>query len=279
MPPALDLELIKTFLTVIETKGFKAAAEQLHKTPAAISQQIKRLEDILGHRVLERSNQGISLTSAGEVLKDKGQRLMSLNYELLGDLRENELAGQLSFGAPTDYAPTLLQKLLPIFQREFPKVFPNIVLDRSRALRPRVKAGTLDMAIVAIEQDTEEGHSLWAEEIAWFGSATDCDGTPRVGVLTTDCILRDQALKTLKGLRTNHNLVLEAGTVAALRDAVEAGFCQAFLPISLTEGLERSHALSTQSPFNLGFGLISGQRFDGDTVPSVASKFRRALSD
>jgi len=64
MPPALDLELIKAFLTVVESKGFKAAAEQLHKTPAAISQQIKRLEGILGHRVLERSNQGISLTSA-----------------------------------------------------------------------------------------------------------------------------------------------------------------------------------------------------------------------
>lgn len=279
MPPALDLELIKTFLTVVETKGFKAAAEQLHKTPAAISQQIKRLEDILGARILERSNQGISLTSAGEVLKDKGQRLMSLNYELLGDLRENELAGQLNFGAPTDYAPTLLQKLLPIFQREFPKVSPNIVLDRSRALRPRVKAGTLDMAIIAMEPDTQEGHALWVEEIAWFGSAADPNGMPRIGVLTTDCILRDQTLKTLKGLRTNHKLVLEAGTVAALRDAVEAEFCQAFLPISMTDGLERSSILSDQASFNLGFGLIAGQRFDSDTIPSVAAKFRRVLCE
>lgn len=279
MPPALDLELIKVFLTVVELKGFKPAAEQLNKTPAAISQQIKRLEDVLGKRVLERSNQGVSLTSAGQVLKDKGQRLMSLNYELLGDLRENELAGQLNFGAPTDYAPTLLQKLLPIFQREFPKVSPNIVLDRSRALRPRIKAGTLDMAIVAIEPDTEEGHTLWAEEIAWFGSASDPDGVPRVGVLTTDCVLRDRALGNLKDLRINHNLVLEAGTVAALRDAVEAGFCQAFLPISITEGLERSPVLSAQTPLNLGFGLIAGPRFDGDTINGVATKFRRVLSD
>ena len=103
----------------------------MHKTPAAISQQIKRLEDLPGKRVLERSNQGISLTSAGEALKEKGQRLMSLNYELLRYLRENELSGQLNFGAPTDYAPALLQKLLPIFQREFPKVSPNILLEPS----------------------------------------------------------------------------------------------------------------------------------------------------
>ncbi len=199
MPLALDLELIKTFLTVVEAKGFKAAAEQLHKTPAAISQQIKRLEDAVGRRVLERSNQGISLTAAGEVLKEKGLRLMSLNYELLGDLRENELSGQLKFGAPTDYAPTLLQKLLPIFQREFPGLSPNIVLEPSRSLRPKVTAGTLDMAIVAREPGTEEGRELWVEEIAWFGSAVDAHGTPRVGVLTTDCVLRDRALARPQG--------------------------------------------------------------------------------
>lgn len=279
MPPALDLELIKAFLTVVESKGFKAAAEQLHKTPAAISQQIKRLEGILGHRVLERSNQGISLTSAGEVLKTKGQRLMSLNYELLGDLRENELAGQLNFGAPTDYAPTLLRKLLPIFQREFPKVSPKIVLERSRSLRPRVKAGTLDLAIVAIEPDTEEGNALWTEEIAWFGHSTDPDGTPRIGVLTTDCILRDHALRNLNDMQTNHNLVLEAGTVASLRDAVEAGFCQAFLPVSITDGLERSQAVPGQTSLNLTFGLIAGVRFDDDAENGVARKFRRVLFD
>lgn len=279
MPPALDLELIKAFLTVVESKGFKAAAEQLHKTPAAISQQIKRLEGILGHRVLERSNQGISLTSAGEVLKTKGQRLMSLNYELLGDLRENELAGQLNFGAPTDYAPTLLRKLLPIFQREFPKVSPKIVLERSRSLRPRVKAGTLDLAIVAIEPDTEEGNALWTEEIAWFGRSTDPDGTARIGVLTTDCILRDHALRNLNDMQTNHNLVLEAGTVASLRDAVEAGFCQAFLPVSITDGLERSPAVPGQTSLNLTFGLIAGVRFDDDAENGVARKFRRVLFD
>jgi DNA-binding transcriptional LysR family regulator len=279
MPPALDLELIKAFLTVVESKGFKAAAEQLHKTPAAISQQIKRLEGILGHRVLERSNQGISLTSAGEVLKTKGQRLMSLNYELLGDLRENELAGQLNFGAPTDYAPTLLRKLLPIFQREFPKVSPKIVLERSRSLRPRVKAGTLDLAIVAIEPDTEEGNALWTEEISWFGRSTDPDGTARIGVLTTDCILRDHALRNLNDMQTNHNLVLEAGTVASLRDAVEAGFCQAFLPVSITDGLERSPAVPGQTSLNLTFGLIAGVRFDDDAENGVARKFRRVLFD
>lgn len=277
MPLALDLELIKTFLTVVELKGFKPAAEQLHKTPAAISQQIKRLEELLGKRVLERSNQGISLTSAGEVLKEKGQRLLSLNYELLGDLRENELSGELNFGAPTDYAPTLLQRLLPIFKREFPMVSPNIILESSRSLRPRVVTGTLDLAIVAREPGTDEGSALWTENIDWFGGFPDKCVNPRVGVLTTDCVLRDCALRHLKDGSGPYNLVLEAATVAALRDAVQAGFCQAFLPVSMAEGFHQASVSTSNSTLQLTFCLIAGPRFDADVARRVAEKFRKAL--
>lgn len=278
MPPALDLELIKTFLTVVEAHGFKPAAEQMNKTPAAVSQQIKRLEDIIGKRVLERSNQGISLTSAGEVLKAKGQRLMSLNYELLGDFRENELSGHLNFGAPTDYAPTLLQKLLPLFQREFPQVSPSIILEPSRMLRPRVNTGSLDMAIVAQETDETEGFALWTEEIAWFGTAKEHDGTPRVGVLGTNCVLRDQAFSGLVASGTAHNLVLESAAVASLKDAVEAGFCQAFLPVSISEGLKRSPSIRADN-LNLTFSLISGPHFDPASAERVSDNFGRTLRD
>ena len=277
MPPALDLDLIKTFLTVVEAKGFKPAAAQLNKTPAAISQQIKRLEELLGKRVLERSNQGISLTSAGEVLKAKGLKLMSLNYELLGELRQDELAGPLKFGAPTDYAPTLLQKLLPIFQREFPRVSPAIVLEPSRSLRPKVASGVLDMAIVAREPDSEEGHDLWTEEITWFGSSKNDDGATRCGLLTTDCVLRDRALSDLKTGQYLHELVLEAATVASLRDAVEAGFCQAFLPTSISDGFSRAKSSEPSSTLQLTFCLIASPRFDNATVARVARKFRNAM--
>lgn len=277
MPPTLDLELIKTFLAVLDAKGFKSAADRLNKTPAAISLQIKRLEDIVGKRVLERSNQGISLTSAGEVLKDKGQQLMSLNYELLGDLRENELSGHLSFGAPSDYTPTLLKKLLPIFQSEFPSITPTIFLEPSRSLRPRVNAGTLDVAIVAREPDEDKGSALWAEEVAWYGASQSTDGAHRVGTLAANCVLRDRALEDLSTVPNSHKHVLEAATVAALRDAVEAGFCQALLPASVADGLRRSPLTKSNPPFDLTFDLIAGPRFDKDEAERIARKFRRVL--
>ena len=158
MSYALDLELIKTFLTVLDAKGFKAAALRLNKTPGAVSMQIKRLEEVLGKRILERSNQGIALTSAGELLMELGHRLITLICEWLGDRRDTELKGPLNFGSPADYTPTILKKLIPIFQRDFAGVSPSIVLEPSRRLRPRVQSGSLDMAIVASEPEQNEGY-------------------------------------------------------------------------------------------------------------------------
>ena len=277
MTHALDLELIKTFLTVLEAKGFKLAAERLNKTPAAVSMQIKRLEEVLGKRILERSNQGIALTSAGEVLRERGQRLMSLNYELLGDMRDNELKGHLKFGSPADYTPTILKKLIPIFQREFPGVSPSMVLEPSRVLRPRVQSGSLDMAIVAREPKQDEGRPLWSEEVAWFGNAATHEGKPRVGFLSTNCVLRDRSLRDLNALRGGHAGMLEAASVSSLRDAVESGFCQAFLPVSTATGLERSSAMAERGSMILTFDLIAGSSFDPLVTESVARKFKSAL--
>lgn len=277
MPQTLDLELIKTFLTVLEVRGFKPAAERLNKTPAAVSMQIKRLEDMLGKRILERSNQGIALTSAGEVLREKGQKLMSLNYELLGDMRDSELKGQLNFGSPADYTPTILKKLMPIFQRDFPAVLPSIVLEPSRSLRPRVQSGSLDMAIVAREPELDEGHPLWSEEVDWFGNTTSRDGKLRVGILSTNCVLHDRSLRDLATFEGEYSVTLEATTVSSLRDAVEAGFCEAFLPVSIAGGLERSLAMADKCSMVLTFALITGSTFDQQMAKRIAGKFKHAL--
>lgn len=277
MPPIIDLDLIKTFLTVVETKGFKSAALQLNKTPAAVSQQIKRLEEVLGKRVLDRSNQGVSLTSAGEILRDRGQRLVALNYDLLGELRQDELSGPLRFGAPTDYAPTLLQELLPIFQRDFPRVSPSIFLEPSRSLRPKVASGVLDMAILAREPGSDEGFELWTEEVAWFGSADYRGGPAQFGVLTTDCVLRDRALRDLGNYSGPNDLVLEAATVASLCDAVKAGFCHALLPVNIADGLRRATGLASGTSLQLTFCLIAGPRFDSKRAEQIARKFRTTI--
>lgn len=275
---ALDLELVRTFHTVLDAGGFKPAAAILHKTPAAISLQIKRLEEILGKRVLERNNKGISLTPTGELLKSKGAQLLALNYELFGELQQEELLGPIRFGAPTDYAPTLLKNLLPIFEREFPKTEPIIVLEPSRALRAGVNSGAIDIAIVACEPDTHETNVLWLEENHWFGSAQTRLGTPKVGVLKTDCVLRDQSMKDLKASESDYTICLETTTVASLYDAVSAGFCQAYLPTSVAGQLPRSIDISPTQNTELSFVMIVGAHFGSSEAERITEKFSNALA-
>ena len=100
MPPALDLELIKPFLTVVETKGFQATAEQLHKTPAAISQQIKILETQLKIPLIMKDGRRASLAPAARSYHDllsagfaKLQQAQGLLAERMAD-RDGGLAAR-----------------------------------------------------------------------------------------------------------------------------------------------------------------------------------------
>jgi len=81
--------------------------------------------------------------------KERGELLIRMNNELLADMHETEWSGPITIGAPSDYAPTLLQKLLPMLRIEFPRLEPNVVLEPSRILRKRVQAGEIAAAIVA----------------------------------------------------------------------------------------------------------------------------------
>jgi DNA-binding transcriptional LysR family regulator len=276
---ALDLDLIRTFLTVVAEGGLKPAASQLNKTPSAISMQIKRLEEQLGQRVLERNNKGINLTNSGRILKERGELLIRMNNELLADMRETEWSGPITIGAPSDYAPTLLQKLLPMLRIEFPRLEPNVVLEPSRILRKRVQAGEIAAAIVAKEPQTSEGNLLWSETINWYGPVYPKNEPTRVAILSTDCILRDAAYAMLQKNNLNYKIVLESSAVSSLRDAVKADFCTALLPGSMVSGLEKRNSIGLSNLKALEFVLITAKRIKADQSTNLYRRLKWAMGE
>jgi len=64
--PAMDLNLARTFLEIVETRNFARAAERLHVTQTAVSARVRALEDLLGRRLFVRNKAGATLTPAGE---------------------------------------------------------------------------------------------------------------------------------------------------------------------------------------------------------------------
>lgn len=77
----LDLELLRSFVSVVEAGGFTRAGQRVHRTQSTVSQQIKRLEDDLGQQLLDRSGKDVLPTEAGERLLSYARRLLALAEE------------------------------------------------------------------------------------------------------------------------------------------------------------------------------------------------------
>ena len=93
--PDLDLDLLRGFVTVAERGGFTAAGTALGLTQSAISLKVKRLEDILGKRVLERGARGVALTREGETLLAYARRMLALNDEAVRRTKDLAAGGVL----------------------------------------------------------------------------------------------------------------------------------------------------------------------------------------
>ena len=81
MVAMLDLELLRSFVSVADTGGFTRAGERVHKTQSTVSQQIKRLEDTLGYPLPHRNGKQATPTEEGERLLSYARRILSLEQE------------------------------------------------------------------------------------------------------------------------------------------------------------------------------------------------------
>ncbi len=100
LPPAPDLELrlVRYFIAVAEQRHFGRAAEALHITQPSLSRQVRRLEDQLGARLLDRTPQGTRLTEAGEVFLPRAKALLRSTAQAAAETRAAAQPGRLIVG-------------------------------------------------------------------------------------------------------------------------------------------------------------------------------------
>src|ERR1700716_1739236 len=118
--PMLDLELLRSFVSVVDSGGFTRAGERVHRTQSTVSQQIKRLEDDVGQPLLNRNAKDVTPTEAGERLLSYARRLLSLAEEARDVLARPGNEGAVRLGIPEDFAAYRLTKLLATFSRARP---------------------------------------------------------------------------------------------------------------------------------------------------------------
>ena len=79
----IDLDLARTFLTVVESGGFTPASRRLHLTQSGITLKIKRLEEQLSCRLFQRTTKPLELSQEGEIVLGYARRLLDLNQEMV----------------------------------------------------------------------------------------------------------------------------------------------------------------------------------------------------
>lgn len=238
----LDIDLLRAFVSVVETGSFTRAAALLGRSQPAISLQIRRLEDQLRSPLFDRGAKGVGLTTEGAGLLPQARRLLRLNDEILSTLGEGDLEGEVRFGAPEDVATMHLPGILGAFARSHPRIKLAVTCDYTANLLDQMSRGMLDLALIKREPvGPELGVRVWQEPLVWValdGSITDTTPLPLIVAPAPD-IYRKRALAALQeagiAFRASFTSPSLAGQMAALRAGLGVGVLPAAMaPRDLT---------------------------------------------
>lgn len=153
----MDLNALNIFLTVAQERSFSRAAAKVHRTQPAVSQAVRRLEDELGEQLFDRSSKNGTLTEAGRMLQNYGQRLVRLAEETESAVRElrDLRRGRVLIGANEAAVHTLLP-LIVRFRQGFPDITIDVRRVPARQIAVEVQQGSLDFGALTFHP-TEEG--------------------------------------------------------------------------------------------------------------------------
>ena len=152
----LDVTVLRSFVAVAQTGGVTRAAGFLNLTQSAVSMQLKRLEELLGLELLDRSARQIGLTAAGEQLLGYARRMVDLNDEAFARLTHEEFSGEISLGVPYDIVYPVVPRVLQRFALEMPRVRVNLVTGNTKSLKDEFSRGAVDL-ILTTESEVDIG--------------------------------------------------------------------------------------------------------------------------
>jgi DNA-binding transcriptional LysR family regulator len=234
---AIDLptNVLRTFATIVERGGFTQAAETLGLTQPTVSQQLKKLESLVGQPLLDRRQRRLQLTGAGQTLLDYAHRILMLNDEAMTSLTHPSVSGKLRLGIPHEFTLSVLPKLVGAFAQIHPDVVIEVECELSKTLWENVYRYDVVMAFHK-RNHTAGGFRIRNEPLAWVSSLDYRfdDATELKIVAAPDpCIYRDTLQRALQGFQPGWSLRLTSTSYGAVCAAVSTGMGIAVLARSV----------------------------------------------
>jgi len=220
----LDITTLRSFVAVSDYGGVTRAASALNLTQSAVSMQLKRLEELLGLTLLDRSNRKIGLTPSGEQMLTYARRLVELNDEVVGRLTNQVWEGEIAFGVPHDIIYPVIPRVLKQFNAAFPRVRVQLNSSFSSALIESYGSGDMDLILTTETIIGPGGETLTELPLKWYGAL---DGTawkqrPLPLASCRNCMFRPDAIKRLEEAGIDWESAIDSQSDGAIEATVSA---------------------------------------------------------
>lgn len=230
----IDLDLLQTFVSVVDSGGFTRAGDRVNRTQSTISQQIKKLEEQVGRALLvrQRACRSVQLTEDGERLLGYARRLVGLAREV-GDMMScADIRGVVSLGIPEDFPIDQLIRLITGFNQRFPDIRLDISNGLSSSLISQMERRELDMAVVKRNTGDGEAIATWPEHLSWVAGPDlplDQDTVPLV-VYAPGCLYRERAIRALELAGRRWRIAFASPSLTSIQAAISANLGLSLLP-------------------------------------------------
>jgi DNA-binding transcriptional LysR family regulator len=273
----LDIDLLRTFEAVAECRNFTGAAQRLSLSQSAVSAQIRRLEELLGHRLFERNRKRVILTESGETFMDYAHQILGLHDSALERMGRPCVQGKIRLGMPDDYASYFLPRVLRRFGKMYPGIQLEICCELSNDLIGKLEKGQIDLALLTQQKNSAGGEIVCSEPLVWAtakgGNVHEQRPLPLALFPPGYCFFREQALKALSTSGKSWRIVCTSRSMSGIRAAVSAG---------LAVTVVGRHTLSADMCMlgeNEGFPVLSNVRIALHTGDDSRPEEVRHLSD
>lgn len=224
----LDIGVLRTFVAVAEKESFAVAAEKIFRTQPAVSQQMQKLEAMLGCTLFERVGRSKRLTTEGSRFLDYARRMVGLNDEAYRAMTQRSFEGPVKVGACADAVASLIPEYLEMCAETFPGLRVDIQVGPVRWLTSSLRRGDLDLLVMldAVTNREFEQVVLRTSPVTWIAGARYHHhfGAPVPLVLIEGaCPFRNMAIKALAEAGIPWRIAFQTSTLAGIRAALRAG--------------------------------------------------------
>ena len=217
---------LRTFATVAELGGFTQAGDLLGRSQPAISLQIKRLEEQLEEFLFVRKGKQLELTPAGRKLLKHTLKILALNDVVFAEFEKRSLTGKVRFGIPSEFATTLLPKILGIFTQSY----PNVNLEVNCALSKELLSQARDDydLVLALQSRLPRKRTtcLKEDELVWVSGTnhnTHMQSPLNLVLAPEPCVYRGRALELLRKSGSDWRITYTNSDLTGIQTAINEG--------------------------------------------------------